>query len=381
MAAMGRIDVLADDRGLQACFTAAAIKSDWAQEFIAKHQLVTLDDYVYLTPSDTWEKGVENLVKEVPALQGNPIIVARFRSAYEMGREALRQAAVPATKVTDPDELLPEGTLRSLNSDWQKRYNFTLEANLEPSEQLRSRLHREFKKQQMTVIEARKVRSVIALHTPKIHESVSVGAGVHLEFDRDQGISIRSAVDYYWQLRILAYGWAWAGNYVMQYDGGAHRMMELSQAVAYPDQALRDCMEYGGGSMAWLQRNDLLTRGKMATYVGRGMPAGAALKRSLQETHLEWRSPAAPPPAPPLATSAKRPPENDREGTGPRKRQLKADQFATISMVKGGKKLCKAYNDGRGCSKPGCPDMHVCDVKLASGKPCLSKQHTRLQHE
>ena len=88
---MGRIDVLADDRGLQACFAAAAIKPEWAKEFIAKHHLDNLDDYVYLTSSETWDKGVESLVKEVPALQGNPIIVARFRSAYEMGREALRR--------------------------------------------------------------------------------------------------------------------------------------------------------------------------------------------------------------------------------------------------------------------------------------------------
>ena len=135
--------------------------------------------------------------------------------------------------------------------------------------------------------------------------------------------------------------------------------------------------------MAWLQRNDLLTRGKMATYIGRGIPAGIALKRSLQETHLEWRSPAAPSPpaAQPSATPAKRPMDAEAEGGAPRKRALKADHFATISMVKGGKKLCKAYNDGRGCSKASCQDMHVCDVKLPNGKPCLSKNHTRLQHE
>ena len=47
--------------------------------------------------------------------------------------------------------------------------------------------------------------------------------------------------------------------------------------------------------MLWLQRNDVLTRGKLATYVNRGMPGSVAMKQALHETHLEWRSPLAAP--------------------------------------------------------------------------------------
>ena len=36
-------------------------------------------------------------------------------------------------------------------------------------------------------------------------------------------------------------------------------------------------MDYGKGSLVWLQRNDVLTRGKMATLVRRGILAGVAL--------------------------------------------------------------------------------------------------------
>ena len=44
-----------------------------------------------------------------------------------------------------------------------------------------------------------------------------------------------------------------------------------------------------------------------------------------------------------------------------------------VSMIKGGKRICKKYNDGRGYS--GCDDVDGCDVKLPSGKPCLSTKH------
>lgn len=81
---MSRVDVLADDRGLQGCFKVANIQQEWAQDFITKHKLVTLDDYIYSVAHDTWEKGVETLVSQVPTLRDNMIALARFRSAFDI---------------------------------------------------------------------------------------------------------------------------------------------------------------------------------------------------------------------------------------------------------------------------------------------------------
>ena len=63
----------------------------------------------------------------------------------------------------------------------------------------------------------------------------------------------------------------------------------------------------------------------------------------------------------------------------PKRRQVKQDSHQTISMLKGGVRLCKPWNDGRGCSNMKCPQVHKCDVKLPSGKPCQGP-HTRLAH-
>ena len=42
--------------------------------------------------------------------------------------------------------------------------------------------------------------------------------------------------------------------------------------------------------------------------------------------------------------------------------------------------LCKAYNDQRGCSTPGCKKPHVCDVLVSPTKICGLKDHNRASH-
>ena len=100
---------------------------------------------------------------------------------------------------------------------------------------------------------------------------------------------------------------------------------------------------------------------------------------AMRQGHIEWRSPVAPPR--PTPEERKRPQPAPEVVAPPpkRERMVKSDAFQTISMVKGGKKICKPFNDGRGC--PGnCNQIHGCDVKLPSGKPCLSQKHTRMEH-
>ena len=44
---------------------------------------------------------------------------------------------------------------------------------------------------------------------------------------------------------------------------------------------MQDTFAFGQGSLAWLERNDLLTRGKMATYIRRGYTAARSHHDSL----------------------------------------------------------------------------------------------------
>ena len=380
MASASRIDVLQEDRGLATCFSAANLRPEWTEPFAKHHGIETLEDFIFLVPKKDTDKGVQSLVDAVAALKGKPIVLARFKAAYESGTQAVKQAnQLPAKGSSDLDGLLPESTLATVSKDFRARYNIEIDAALEPSDTLRSRVYREFKKQTMTVIEARRIKSVLEQSGPRLQESVSLPGGLKLEFDKDSPVDITSAVQYHWSLRTLGYAWAWAGNYrVKDPDGKERIFISMSEATTYADDALKSTMEFGSGSLLWMNRNDLLTRGKMASAIRRGWSAGKALRDALQQCHLEWRSPAMH--LTPDSNKLKRPAEPMAPPPADKKpRLLKTDKFPTVSMVKGGKRLCKKYNDGRGCS--GCDDIHGCDVKLPSGKPCLSTKHNRLSHQ
>lgn len=178
------------------------------------------------------------------------------------------------------------------------------------------------------------------------------------------------------------YAWSWAGSYVTRdIDSKEKTMAPLAITQGYADESLRCCVEFGQSSLLWYQRNDTLTRGKIASLVRRGHTIGSAIPEAWRQTHLEWRSPAMQPMLQAVKTP-KAPAAVDVDEMGPpakRARQLKTDAFPTISMLKGGKKICKPHNDGRGC-KGGCGLAHVCDVKLSTGKPCASSSHNRLNH-
>ena len=181
-AAMGRIDVSSDDRGLGACFEAAHITADWRGLYVSHHKVVTLDDYIYMIDSTAWEKSLESHLQQVTGLRDNRIALARFKSAYEAGLQALRAAASPNHKIEDPDEPLPDTTVAQMNQDWTRRYNLQFDASIEPSESLRGRVYREFKRGTMTVIEAKKIKSVLHMAAPRLNETVDLAGGLQLNF-------------------------------------------------------------------------------------------------------------------------------------------------------------------------------------------------------
>eukprot|EP00439_Symbiodinium_sp_Y106_P049214 s186_g6.t1 len=121
-------------------------------------------------------------------------------------------------------------------------------------------------------------------------------------------------------------------------------------------------MSYGAGSLAWLERVDTLTRGRMASLVRRGWSAGLALKEARRESYLDWRSPSLVESQCDGAPLPKR--RQDPLTESPAK--VARPQVRTVSTAKGGKRLCKPWNYERGC--PGnCGNLHLCDVRLESG--------------
>ena len=378
---MSKIDVLTDDRGLQSCLVGANLSEGWIKEFLSVHKITTLDDFVYLVNSAEWERSLQALV-EATSFKQDRIAGARFKSAYLAGQQALKQSLEVSPIADDPDQPLPESTTQQLNRDWDRKYSIKWESFVDPADSLRARVYREFKKFTMTLIECRKIKSILTYSMPKAHEEVHLQGGAKIAFDKEVVTDIKNVIDYYFALRTLAVAWSWGGNWTTKDRSGRDvPMMDLSTALGYADRALADCATYGRNCLTWLARNDLLTRGTMASLMRQQWSAGEALTESLRQHHVDWKSPAMQGIIPEVEVKRKSPEPSRYSGPdAKRARNLKADGLVTISMIKGGQKLCKHWNDARGCRQKQCPNLHQCDVKMPSGKPCLSKTHNRLQH-
>ena len=180
MSAAGRIDVLQNDRGLKTCFEAANILPTWSDTFCKLHKVETLDDYVYLMDTKEWEQNLKDLLNASIDLKDNRIILSRFEAAYESGISAIKTSQ-SSQKVEDSlDAVLPETTLQSVTKDFARRYGVVLDPHFDPSDALRSRIYKEFRRQTMTVLETRRVKSMMHVAVPKTTENIKLSDSLQL---------------------------------------------------------------------------------------------------------------------------------------------------------------------------------------------------------
>ena len=417
------INRLAQDRGLAACFTSAGVKTEQLDLLKAKYGWEILEDFVQWFPKESTtepekvREAIDTAVGAVSSLKDNKIVYGRVMSALEVGRAtiSLSLSSNPGSMSLKEEEesLLDEATTKSVNSDWENRYHFEFDPFVDPSDGLKAKIYREFRKKSANSPPAKKCKSVMASKLPDSSEVVNLPGNVRLSLDAQRDLKLECVVSYFFALRTLANAWAWAGNYQTESkihqdaSGRAVRvpMMPFDTATNYPDFCLRMTLTYGNSSVQWLLQRDEATRARMASGIRRGFPAQEALTRALEETHQDWRSRSMQA----LPEDVQLEPTKDQGGGGagggagrqkrpdaakaesPKKKarsasnnnaseKTKKDAVKTISMVKGGLRLCKAWNDNRGCSARGCKDLHECDVRLPSGGHCGAKDHNRINH-
>ena len=252
MSSSSRIDTLQDDRGLHTCFEAANVEKAWSDAFVQAHGVSTLDDFVYLVDSKAWEESLKELLGTIAELKDRRLALARFKAAYESGLAAIRHSQAQPKSEDATDSVLPDSTMNQVSMDWKRRYGVILDPHLDPCDALRSRVYREFHKQTMSVIEARRVRSMVHVSIPKTMENVRLSESIQLQFQEDTSVSIGNIVEYYWAIRVLANAWSWGGLFeTKDHDGAKRLFMPLTDAQHYADYSLRCTVEFGQGSLIW----------------------------------------------------------------------------------------------------------------------------------
>ena len=239
LAMTGRIDVLQDDRGLSSCLKLANVQQEWATALTAQHRFTTLDDFIYVVDSKNWEAEVVALCEATASLKGNRIVHARVKSAWEAwaSRSEVGPAGISYGELGRCPfrchHCYPEPRL--LQEVWGHSGSLVGAQRCfkGPS------ASRIFKKGTMTVLDLRKVKSVLSQATPKQHDTVTIAGNISFEFDKEAEQTI-----HYFKLRTLGYGWAWGGSFLVKdpTSGRDLPMISLEAAMAYADGALHDTM-------------------------------------------------------------------------------------------------------------------------------------------
>ena len=419
------INRLSQDRGLAAVFASSGVKTEHVDLLKTKYGWEILEDFIQWFPRDSSSpdavrEAVDGAINAIPALKDNKIIQGRVMSAVEVGRAAmsLSLSASPGSlgSTDDEEKALDDSTVKALDADWDNRYHFEFDPFVDPADSLKAKIYREFRKRSANAPPARKCKSVMVAKLPETSDVVNLPGNVKLSLDAQRDLKLEDIVSYFFAITTLTNAWAWSGNYltdskIHKDSSGVHlrvMMMPFHSAVAYAQFCLRMVLTYGASSVRWLQQRDEATRSRMAANIRRGYPASEALERALEETHQDWRSrsmnslPEDVPLENSRANSYGGSPGGDKRGDkrrdkrvdppvreSPKKRARPASSSGakdshsgvrTVSMIKGGLRLCKPYNDNRGCQNASCKDVHECDVQMEHGRHCGSKEHSRQNH-
>ena len=306
-----------------------------------------------------------------------------------MTKHLKRTVGLPSGGIDEP---LSDTVRTQVNDTFYAKYSFDLETHLRPADNLLGRVRREFEKQTPSFLPLAKVRSI---HTqtrteePKKHKA---GDGIPLVIESEFH-SQRPSMRYravMLRLEVLANTWGMAGCY--QVVGRQGIMCHWQEAVKYY-RTLRDRTEplldtYSEDSVVeYLLSVEETFRGHVLDMVRRRdnpMNRGEALTLTLEKYTVVWSDSSH-------ILSAGRGGAARVQAAGSPKGQASSASVGQVSdrvcklctCTDNNKKqrICKAFNDSRGCPKP-CKKgaVHCCDIELESGG-CCGQSHPRLSDD
>ena len=291
------------------------------------------------------------------------------------------------------DEPLSDTVRTQVNDTFYAKYSFDLDTYLRPADTLLGRVRREFEKQTPSFLPLAKIRSI---HTqtrtedPKKHKA---GEGITLVIENEFQTQ-RPSMKYravLLRLEVLANTWGMAGCYVV--IGRTALMCHWQEAVKYY-RTLRDRTEplldvYSEESVVeYLISVEESFRGHVLDLVRRRenpMNWGEALTTVLEKHTVVWTD------ASHILSAGRGGGAARMQAAGSPRGQAASSSVGQVSDRVGKlctctdnnkkQRICKAFNDSRGCPKP-CKKggVHCCDIELESGG-CCGQSHPRLSHD
>ena len=259
----------------------------------------SVTDFFGLVKVDNYEDELITLIhSQVDSQKNVQIQKSRLRAAWRAARTAVDQAEKRrgSGMVDDLDDPLDEVQHSELMRTWNDYHHFNCCMYTHPSDILIGRLFRENQRVQATVLSIRKVQSLAQAALPQAREEHNLGGTFRVSVTPEPA-PIESVYKYYMGLRILANGYAIAGQH--RVPSRVHHGTEVvfspwDANVNYADECLRKMYAVPMAPhllLLWLTAKDELTRTKMVELMRNGWPQGEALVKAMAETEIAWTIP------------------------------------------------------------------------------------------
>ena len=331
--------------------------------------VANIEEFVCLVATSTYEAELKTLIiDQVPSAKDKPVELARLRSAWRKAKAELLKIEDRSRRglvaQDDAEECLEPALQESLMQTFQRLYGVKLSIHLTPSDLLLAKVYRELQKRTPTVIDVARVRSLHQASKPSSERKISLAANLTFRLDEVPDQQVKSLIDYFNAIRILGHAYALAGHFEVesQVPGTKVRMAPLQQQLEYADMLLR-CASSLDAPVSWVKCKDEATRSRMMELVRASWSQGEALSQAMKETELWWLQPPAP-------SVPKRDLDSDSPG--------RASKTLRTGNEWNRRRLCKKWNDNRGCTNKSCPDEHRCDALKPDSNICGAKEHNRL---
>ena len=374
---------------------------------LARNQVhADITTWLAASPQDCREiKHFANLVDEAPQI--NAALLQHTSQKDNLGQLArLKQAWKEANGINQTrlkrlgqglteellDEPLDSEARKSKYATFQNFYQWTLKAKEMVCDSLLGRIVREFDSCQPTMFPILRTKSLANSQRSqpakkhRIADSVQLSVGA-TEDDmqvEDQG-KMRT---YFSCFRVLGAGWAVAGCFDVQFEGKSVKFCHWQHVCTYikdlEDKAWHAIDKYPEDIVLQyiLETEEKIRATAIEKCRNDGMPWGYALLHAWKEEADVWSDARDLLSVTRASQLAPRVLEATKLATNdPPAAKAKPATGATLPS---GVKLCKRWNDARGCSSGGkCErgDAHACDVLLLTGAVCASPSHRRFEHD
>jgi len=280
------------------------------------------------------------------------------------------------------------------------------------------RFHREFLRRNHTVFHVNKVRNLeaVVLQGSSVkHQKLGALDIAFGESTRQAEAPVGNIFSYILGLKAVLYTMGMAGTFKVQRSQGAVYFAPLEGLLNHLAAVEGYVLRHSSGKDArpehvilkQLTTIDEGVRGEWARVLRANEPDGVTLGEAIQATShfaagMFLMAPPMDQPRKPTFEYSQSPNRNskgagksdfkgnkaDRKGeSGPRRSfpdENLAEKFdlryKTCRFSEQGRKLCKPYNDVRGCKNPTCQEEHRCDILTPKGVAC-GGSHPRMDHK